>query len=158
MRIYLVQHGLALDARDNPERPLSPQGLEDVTRTAGFLSLFEKPKPLLVVHSGKKRAQQTAEMFAQAWQVNDVRFAEDLSPNDDPEIWANKLQEMSDDIMIVGHLPYLPKLASLLIRGDSEVETVKFRNGGVLCLEKSDASYTVLWHINPTMFYETDNE
>ena len=158
MRIYLVQHGLALAAEENPERPLSPQGLEDVTRCAGFLSLFEKPKPSFVVHSGKTRAEQTAKMFAEAWRINDVRFAEELSPNDDPGIWLNKLQEMSDDILIVGHMPYLSRLASLLLRGDSEVETVKFRNGGVICLEKSEGLCRVLWHINPTMFYETDDE
>lgn len=158
MRIYLVQHGLALSAEEDPDRSLSPQGLEDVTRTAGFLSLFEKPKPSFIVHSGKKRAEQTANMFAEAWQISDVRFADYLSPNDDPETWLNKLQEMRDDILIVGHLPFLSKLASLLIRGNSEVETVKFRNGGVVCLEKGDGFCRVLWHINPTLFYETDDD
>ncbi len=156
MRIYLVQHGLALDEQQDPERSLSGQGLEDITRTAGFLSLFEKPKPALVIHSGKKRARQTAEMFAEAWQVSAVKEVEDLSPNANPQVWANKLQEMQQDLVMVGHLPYLSKLASLLLRGDSDIETVKFRNGGVVCMEKSGSGWVELWHINPTMFYVTD--
>lgn len=158
MRIYLVQHGLALDKQQDPERPLSGQGLEDISRTAGFLSLFEKPKPNLIVHSEKKRAQQTAEMFAEAWKIANVHQGSDLSPNADPEIWAKKLSEMNADVLIVGHLPYLPKLASLLIRGDSSVETVKFRNAGVVCLERAEQGWQILWHINPTMFYVTDDE
>ena len=156
MRIFLVQHGLALTEEEHPERPLSPQGLEDVTRVAGFLSLFEKPKPKLIVHSGKRRAEQTAQMFGEAWQVSDIHKADGLNPGDNPEVWMEKLQEIQQDILMVGHLPFLPKLASLLIRGDAEVETIRFRNGGVVCLEKAEDGYKVLWHINPTMFYVTD--
>jgi len=158
MRIYLVQHGLAMDEQQDPDRPLSGQGLEDVTRVAGFLSLFEKPKPSHIFHSGKKRAQQTAEMIAEAWHIKNVAEAEDLSPNANPEVWEAKLHAMHEDVLLVGHLPHLPKLASLLICGDLEVQPIRFRNGGVLCLEKDVSGYKVLWQINPTMFYVNDDD
>jgi len=158
MRVYLVQHGLAKDEIEDVERPLSAQGREDVTRTAGFLSLFEKPSPVKIVHSGKLRAAQTAEMFAEAWGGIPVEHTLDLAPNDDPSVWSAHLASMSDDVMLVGHLPYLQRLAGLLICGDPAREVVHFRNGGVVCLQKSglekrEIGWRMLWHINPTLFY-----
>jgi len=153
MRVYLVQHGLANDKNEDASRPLSDQGREDVTRTAGFLSLFEKPQPARILHSGKLRAQQTAEMFAEAWGGIAVERTLDLAPNDDPSVWLAHLASMPDDVMLVGHLPHLQRLAGLLICGDPSREAVHFRNGGVLCLEKGKTGWSVLWQINPTLFY-----
>ncbi|MDX8396033.1 MAG: phosphohistidine phosphatase SixA [Mariprofundaceae bacterium] len=154
MRVYLIQHGLAKDKADDVERPLSPQGLEDITRTAGFLSLFEKPKPSKLVHSGKLRAKQTAEMFAEAWGNLVVEEMIDLAPNSDPSVWSAHLASMNDDVALVGHLPHLSRLAGLLLAGDASREVVHFRNAGVLCLERSeDGQWCVSWQVNPTLFY-----
>ena len=156
MRVYLVQHGLAKDESEDAARPLSAQGREDVTRTAGFLSLFEKPKPAKILHSGKLRAEQTAEMFAEAWGGVSVEKTLDLAPNDDASTWSAHLSSMTDDVMLVGHLPHLQRLAGLLICGDVSREAVHFRNGGVVCLEKRESGWSVLWQINPTLFYGED--
>jgi len=153
MRLYLVQHGLAKDANEDTARPLSAQGREGVARTAGFLSLFEKPRPTKILHSGKLRAEQTAEMFAEAWGGMPVEQTLDLSPNDDPSVFSAHLASMSDDVMLVGHLPHIQRLAGLMICGDASREAVHFRNGGVVCLEKREAGWSVLWQINPTLFY-----
>jgi len=153
MRVYLVQHGLAVDSSGDAERPLSAQGREDVTRTAGFLSLFEKPQPKSIVHSGKLRAEQTAVMFTEAWGGIPLHVSGELSPNDDPAIWSAHLAAMQEDVMLVGHLPHLPRLVGLLICGDATAEPVRFRNAGVVCLERSESGWRVLWQINPTLFY-----
>jgi len=153
MRVYLVQHGEAESEAVDPTRPLSRQGREDVTRTAGFLSLFEKPRPGRVLHSGKLRAQQTAEMFAEAWQIAEVNEVPDLAPNDDPTVWFGHLQAMIHDVMLVGHLPYMQRLAGLLICDDPAKEPVRFRMGGVVCLERNGEGWSLLWQINPTLFY-----
>ncbi len=156
MRVYLVQHGLAKDESEDRARPLSGQGREDVTRTAGFLSLFEKPKPMRMMHSGKLRAEQTAAMFSEAWGGMPVEKRDGLAPNDDPAIWSADLQTVREDVMLVGHLPYMQRLAGLLLCGDAEREAVHFRNGGVVCLEKRGSGWTILWQINPTLFYGED--
>jgi len=156
MRVYLVQHGLAKDKSEDAGRPLSGQGREDVARCAGFLGPFEKPEPGRIVHSGKLRALQTAEIFAEAWGDIPVVLMPDLSPNDDPGIWSAHLASMHEDVMLVGHLPHLQRLAGLLICGDVEREAVHFRNGGVLCLERGQAGWSVLWQINPTLLYAPD--
>jgi len=156
MRLYLVQHGLAKDESEDVARPLSNQGREDVTRTAGFLSLFEKPRPSKVLHSGKLRAEQTAVMFAEAWGGLPVEKTLDLAPNDDPSTWTAHLSSMENDLMLVGHLPHMQRLVGLLISGDPNREAVHLRNGGVLCLEKRESGWAVLWQVNPTLFYGED--
>jgi len=157
MRIYLAQHGLAEDESVNPARPLSAQGREDVARVAGFLSLFEKPKPGRILHSGKLRAEQTASMFAEGWGNLPVEVAPDLAPNADPSAWSAHLTGISEEMMLVGHLPHLERLSGLLLCGDPNRKAVKFRNGGVVCLELSDNGWSVCWQVNPTLFYGEDN-
>ena len=153
MRVYLAQHGLAEDESVDATRPLSAQGREDVARVAGFLSLFEKPRPSRILHSGKLRAEQTAAMFAEGWGHLPLESVSDLDPNADPSRWSVRLARMEDDLMLVGHLPHLQRLAGLLLTGDADNEPVRFRNGGVLCLEKRESGWSVCWHVNPTLFY-----
>ncbi|RMH62431.1 MAG: phosphohistidine phosphatase SixA [Zetaproteobacteria bacterium] len=157
MRIYLAQHGLAMAREQDPTRPLSAQGREDVTRCAGFLSLFEKPRPVRIMHSGKLRAEQTARMFAEAWGVAHVCAVPGLAPKDDPHPWRARLQDMREDVMLVGHLPFLQRLLGLLLCGNDAHDPVRMRPGGVLCLERSKDVWQLLWYIYPALFYGEDD-
>jgi len=158
MRIYLSQHGLALSREQDPARPLSAQGREDVTRCAGFLSLFEKPRPAAILHSGKLRAEQTARMFAEAWHVQQVRAVAGLAPDDDPRPWRERLIGGREDLMLVGHLPFLQRLTGLLLCHDAARDPVRFRNGGVLCLHiDARGDCQLLWSIYPALFYGEDD-
>ena len=38
IKLYLVQHGEAVPDAENPERPLTPRGREDIRRLAAFLA------------------------------------------------------------------------------------------------------------------------
>ncbi|MDQ6993144.1 MAG: phosphohistidine phosphatase SixA [Mariprofundus sp.] len=153
MRLYMVQHGLALDASEDATRPLSAQGLNDVTRTAGFLSLFEKPQPKIIMHSEKLRAKQTAEMFAEAWGGIKMGQTPELESHADPAYWLTQLAMMADDLLLVGHLPHLQRLAGLLLCGDTERTPIRFRNAGVVCIDYQSSGCSILWQINPTLFY-----
>jgi broad specificity phosphatase PhoE len=65
MRIYLVQHGEAKSEEEDPRRTLTDKGVGEVQKVAEFL----RPLTLAVDtvwHSGKARAQQTAELLAEA--------------------------------------------------------------------------------------------
>ncbi len=153
MRLYLAQHALACDKNDNAARPLSNQGREDIARTAGFLSLFEKPRPSMILHSDKLRAIQSAAMFAEAWGNLPTRIHPALAPNSDPHNLLPMLTTSHDDLMLVSHLPLLARLAGLLLCDDAEREPICFRNGGVLCLQRTEERWSLLWQINPTLFY-----
>ena len=63
MKLYLVQHGEAVSKDIDPGRPLSPDGVMAVQSIATHM--FNRHIELnRVYHSGKLRAHQTAEIFA----------------------------------------------------------------------------------------------
>jgi phosphohistidine phosphatase len=55
--------------------------------------------------------------------------------------------------MIVGHLPFLSRLASTLLIGDETVALVAFRNGGVVCLERGEEKgrWRLTWAVVPEL-------
>ena len=104
-------------------------------------------------HSGKKRAAQTAEIFAtRLAPEKGVKEVAGLNPNDDVQKFADKLQGQEGVLMIVGHLPFLGKLAGLLVTGDPSKTVVSFVNSGVVCLEGEQGDRAVSWYIIPAMF------
>ena len=73
-----------------------------------------------------------------------------LSPLDNPDIWAARLIDIQDDAILVGHLPHLARLASLLLCGNSEKNIVAFRMAGVVCLKRDDAGvWSLQWMLTP---------
>ena len=59
IRLYLVQHGEAVPETENPERPLTSRGREDIRRLAAFLAQANV-RPRRIVHSAKLRAVDSA--------------------------------------------------------------------------------------------------
>lgn len=149
MKVYLVQHGEAKPAEEDPMRPLTARGEEEVKRVAVFLRRAGV-KVGRVLHSGKLRASQTASIIAEAIGAK-TEQANGLEPNADPEIWKKKLNEISEDVAIVGHLPHLSNLASLLLTGSHQKEIIGFRYGGIACIEKRDNSWIIQWIIRPDL-------
>lgn len=145
MLLYLVQHGESRSKEEDPERPLSDKGRLDVQKAADFLSGIG---PLEIFHSGKLRARQTAGIFGGKFGIG-AKEADGLSPMDDPSVWAWRLGEKEGDIMLVGHLPHMGRLASLLLCGDREAGVVEFRQGVVLCIKREDGGWSVRWMVVP---------
>ena len=56
--------------------------------------------------------------------------------------------------MIVGHLPFLGKLVSLLVTGSEKNEIVEFHFGSVVCIERrDDGKWKVAWMITPALLH-----
>ncbi|MEJ2181896.1 MAG: phosphohistidine phosphatase SixA [Nitrospirota bacterium] len=146
MLLYLVQHGKPKTKEEDPGRPLSEQGEEDVRAMAEFLSHGVTIRRIF--HSGKLRAKQTAEVLA-ARLGGEAGEADGLNPMDDPGIWEDRLAEETEDMMLVGHLPHLGRLASVLLTGDAGAEIVEFQQGGVACLEKGNGRWQLRWMVVP---------
>lgn len=148
MYLYLVQHGEPKSKEEDPERPLSEKGKDDVDKIASFISLFQLKE---VFHSGKLRAKETADMLAKKVDAK-VLETDGLSPMDDPGTWAGRLKDRESNTMLVGHLPHMGRLASLLLCGDKEAGTVEFRQGGVVCLRRQEGTWSVQWMVLPAFF------
>ena len=153
MKLYLMQHGEAKPEAEDPERSLTVRGEEEVKKVAlraGNLSVV----PSKIFHSGKLRAKQTAEIMAKGLKSppGKVEAVQGLNPNDDVKPWAGNIRKGKEDLMIVGHLPFLEKLASYFLCGNENSRLVLFRYGAVGCLEqKEDKGWAVRWILTPEM-------
>ena len=71
MKLYLIQHGEAKSEAEDPERSLTTKGLEEV-RKVSKVGKALNIRPSMVYHSGKIRAQQTAEMIAGGLNISNL--------------------------------------------------------------------------------------
>lgn len=145
MELYLVQHAEAKSKEEDPERGLTTKGKDEAGHVAARTAKLIKINT--VKHSPKLRAKQTADIFAGHLHASSVEV-EGLKPLDDPEV-ANAMVGLSDEnVMLVGHLPHLNRLASLLLTGDAEADAVSFTMGAVVCLEKEE-KWRLKWIFTP---------
>jgi phosphohistidine phosphatase len=149
MKIYLVRHGLANSAEVDPEKGLSDQGKAEIVHLAEavrHLGISVKE----IWHSGKARAEQTAQILAQAIKSERGVVQKDgLGPTDPVQDVAVKLKAAGEDIMLVGHLPFMAKLESFILAGDDHHSVLEFKAGSVACLEHTKGKCLILWFINP---------
>jgi phosphohistidine phosphatase len=151
MKLYLMQHGKALSKKENAERPLSEQGKAEVGRVAAFLAKLDI-QVAEIRHSGKRRAEDSANIVALALNAQaKVKAKDGLSPNDDIRPVANSLQQQTESMMLVGHLPFLNRLSSYLLTGDPDQTIIQFQMGGVICLSYQEEHWSVEWMIVPEM-------
>jgi phosphohistidine phosphatase len=152
MKLYLVQHGEAKRKEEDPSRPLTNKGIKDAEKVAEYISKLDI-KVKKIFHSGKLRAKQTAEIYAKYLKPEEgISETDGLNPLDEPKTWIEKIKTIDEDIMLTGHLPHLSKLASALITGDENREIIKFRNAGIICLERDEqGKWTILWVIPPEL-------
>lgn len=150
MKLYLMQHGRPVAKEEDPDRPLSDQGQRDVEKVADFLTKHGV-RIEEAFHSGKTRARQTAEIMISRLNPDlTLSQREGLSPMDDVRGIANHVRAAARDLLIVGHLPHLGKLAAVLIVGRDSVPVVRFQQGGVVCLEKDvEGHWSVAWMLVP---------
>jgi phosphohistidine phosphatase len=153
MRLYLSQHGKAKNKEEDATRPLSDSGRAETEKVARFIYENTTLHLTNIFHSGKLRAKQTAEIFNKHFQPSgDLQETDGLTPMDDPNIWAKEAQELKNDVMLVGHLPHMSKLAAVLLCQDVEKLPVKFKNSGVVLLVKDDSGdWSLEWMIIPDL-------
>jgi len=156
MKLYLVQHGEATSEAEDPERPLTQRGRQNVTQ-AGAIAARLGLRPSEIRHSGKRRAVETAEILADALGLGDrVVASSGMAPNDDPQPVASALANAKGPVMLVGHLPFLSRLASLLLTNDPGRTLIRFRNAAIVCLARDDevgSAWSVAWILTPEMAF-----
>ena len=154
MHIYLVQHGAAVSKDENPKKPLSDNGREDVKRIASFLAR-SRLSAARVIHSGKLRALETALLLAEVLGPGHLveEAATGLAPNDSTDDLFAAIDGWTEDTIVVGHLPFMSKMVSRLVTGDEDETVVHFKPGAVACLERGEngGGWTVQWFIRPEL-------
>jgi len=144
MNIYLVRHADAKNEEQDALRPLSEKGLQEMRQLASYLSRFNIMAGR-IFHSGKLRAKQTAEiLFEYLRPFDGISETDGLSPLDEPLLWVKRLKDIKNPIFLVGHLPHIARLASLLVCGDAGRNICLFRTAAIVCLKRDEAG---IWHL-----------
>lgn len=149
MDLYFAQHGDATSKEEDPDRPLTSSGREE-TRRVARAAAEAGVRVDAVWHSGKTRARETAEIFAESLAHDGaVRRKEWLGPLDDPRKAVEAAEENGESVLLVGHLPYMSRLPSLLLAGNPEAEVVDVRCSGIGALRRSDEGWSLRWYLRP---------
>lgn len=152
MLVYLMRHGEAVSEDVDSQRPLSDRGEGKIRDLAHLLASQIGLMPGYIFHSPRLRAAQTASIMSQALPGTPApEETTALGPMDDPAIWSERIQSLEKDTLLVGHLPHLSRLASLLLLWDSGRELLDFKTGTVVCLERT-GNWRVRWMIGPDVF------
>ena len=153
MALYLVQHALSLPKAQDPEKGISPAGRADTERIAGVAQGYGVPVSK-IIHSGKKRARETAGIFSEVLSPpQGVATAQGLGPLDDVTALAGSLKNGPEDLMLVGHLPFLERLTAMLVTGQTDKPIFRFQNSGIVCLENDPdkGGWVVAWALMPNI-------
>ena len=152
MALFLVQHGKSLPKDVDPDQGLSQEGILEVERISNVAKGYAV-KVSRIAHSEKTRAHQTAEIMASALKPeNGMHEKSGLKPLDDVAAFIETV-DSSEDLMLVGHLPFMGRLTSYLITGFIDKPVFKFQNGGIVCLDKDSdtGSWVIKWTLMPTI-------
>ena len=152
MHLYLVQHGAAKSEAEDPHRGLTDEGRREVERMAHILAPLRLGIDR-IEHSEKLRARQTAEILAACLRpAEGTHQIAGLAPNDDVEPVCIRLQQESENLMLVGHLPHLSRLASRLLGLDRNHAVVQFQMAGVVRLDRDEArQWEIRWVFPPEL-------
>src|ERR1700752_3544844 len=117
MYVYLVQHGKAKSAEEDPNRGLTDEGRTEIEQGAEFLSEL-RITVSLIQHSGKQRAEETPHLLAESIRcTSGPCHVKGMAPDDDLCLNANFLKVYTHDLLMVGHLPPVERLTSLILTG-----------------------------------------
>ena len=138
MNVYLLRHGLAVErgepgvTRDS-DRPLTGKGRRKLKQIAQAMETLDLSFEL-VLSSPYVRARQTAELVAEALGAGKhLRLTEALTPGGSRSELIKELRATKpapENVLLVGHEPYLSELASWLLAGDPRM-ALTFKKGGL---------------------------
>ncbi len=139
MNIFILRHGLAVEPGSagfatDFERPLTPKGERKLWKIAQSFEALELSFDW-ILSSPYVRARQTAEIVAETMDLGKrVELSELLAPAGSSKKlieMINRREPPPDNVLLVGHEPYLSDLISLLISGSAGV--VVTMKKGTLC-------------------------
>jgi phosphohistidine phosphatase len=163
MRLYLMRHGEADDLNPDSSRRLTQAGQDNSRRVAQQISHVLQARSCRIVHSSYTRARETAKiMHAVLDGVPPPESWEGLTPYDEVEPIALQLEMVIEDLMLVGHNPFLSFLVARLLTGSEHGCGIDFKKSGCLCLERYDPinrtpeskpSWALRWYIVPGLTF-----
>ena len=138
MNLYILRHGIAVEPgtpgyENDADRPLTPEGERKLLQIAEAMEELDLAFDL-ILSSPYRRARETAEIVAEALKLRKkLEFSDSLTPGGSTKKlveYLSRLQPQPDQVLLVGHEPYLSGLVSLLVAGNPGFSVV-FKKGGL---------------------------
>lgn len=151
MRLYLVQHAEATSEDIDPDRPITPKGKQDTIRVAKKAQIAGVEVDQ-IRHSGKTRARQTAGILGNYVETRGgIVESPGLGPVDDVQPVGDEITSGNDTVMLVGHLPFMERMAGYLLTGDPDRKVIGFQNAGLVCLKHDGENWVTDWILTPQL-------
>lgn len=152
MKLYLVRHGEAVVSDNGGDVALSEWGKFEVEKSG--TEIADRIDNLYTIfHSNKLRAHQTAKIIQTKLKFDatvPMNEMEGLKPNDSAEEIAEWAGQVQNDIMLVGHLPFMNKLAGILLKESEKNYSLSFGTASVASFERGESGdWMLLWFFNP---------
>lgn len=126
-----------LNAENDSERLLTPKGRRQLRQTAAAMNKMGLRYDL-ILSSPYLRAKQTAEIVAEFLKLGKkLKYSDALAPEGSPKNLIRQLNDLKpapENVLLVGHEPYLSCLISLLTTGNMDL-MMDFKKGGLCKLE-----------------------
>ena len=160
MKFFLMRHGHAESNLHDSKRHLMPEGKKEAHR-AGECLVKIGEIPDIVIHSPYTRSKETAQIAVQTLKTVKpdiiVRQHSGFEPEDDPHefkrTFLNEAVLQDQNILLVGHEPFLSVFASLLLTKSGAVLSLPFNYGTLLGIEGlGKAAQEKIWRLR---FYFT---
>lgn len=121
MLLYLLRHAIAQDrAESDAARELTPEGVAQARSVAQQLK-ERAPAMDRVISSPYLRAQQTASCMMSLFPEIELECDDRLRPSGDIFAVMNAVGDFTaQNVMLVGHNPFMSKMLSLLVEGTIE--------------------------------------
>jgi phosphohistidine phosphatase len=148
MLLTLIRHGEAVHDSVDPRRPLTPEGREEVSKTAESLKRAGII-PKLFYCSNKLRARETAEILQNI--LNPSGRLEEksyLTPNSHVDTIRKDIDAVQEDLAIAGHMPFLAVLAEKLVMPEDRKEPMLFPTGGAVVLRRESGRWVIEKMVN----------
>lgn len=137
MNLFILRHGVAIERDpqsfpDDSRRPLTLKGEDRVRFVCDAMQALELSFDQILA-SPFLRSRQTAEIVAGTLGLRRVlECRAELTPEGDPKAlvrFVNRLEPGPENLLLVGHEPYLSKLISVLISGTDGARLDLKKNG-----------------------------
>jgi phosphohistidine phosphatase len=149
MELFLVRHGEATSEIEDRRRPLTERGAVAVRRMAEWAARSGVQVDQ-IRHSGVTRAEQTAALLAERLQpARGMIAVAGLRPDDAVVPVAEALRDETASLMLVAHLPFLGRLAGLLLGGEGAGTGIRFQTAEMVCLSSRGGTWSFNWVMSP---------
>jgi phosphohistidine phosphatase len=165
LSLYLVRHAFAghADASrwpDDARRPLTADGIRRF-RTAALGLRAIAPDVDVVLSSGFTRAWDTAALLHEVTGWPEPRPAPALEAGKPVEPALELLRgHEGESVALVGHEPFLSRLASILCAGREDALRLELKKGAVALLRverpPGPGSAALRWAVSPRILYSVD--